>query len=252
MSNPLVIFDIMGSYAMFRKFYTNSSSLSYPFPPRSSVAGLIAGLMGYERDSYSDEFSIEKCKIAVSVRTPVRSVMQTVNYVMTKAPKEFDGSAGGTQIPIEWIYPTVGKTKLHYRIYVTHENTDWVNRLSKILEKEEWIYPPYLGLTECIAEVKHVATVANWYFEEPEGAVDIATVIPTTALRGAPALKTGAQIIKERTPLSLSGNRKLEAICDVLYERTGKGITAKVNQSAFLCFYFEIGKKVSEFGVFLE
>jgi CRISPR-associated protein Cas5h len=101
--NPLIIFDLAGAYGMFRKFYTNSSSLSYPFPPRTTIAGLIAGIMGYERDSYAEELGLDRCRIAVSVRVPVRRTMQRVNYVMTegnvwaKNAGGFDGSAGPIQ-----------------------------------------------------------------------------------------------------------------------------------------------------------
>lgn len=237
---------------MFRKFYTNSSSMSYPFPPRSTLAGLIAGLMGYERDSYMADLSLKNCKIAVAVKTPVRSVMQTVNYLMTKSPTNFDGSAGGTQIPIEWIFPEVGQTQLQYRVYVTHQNQDWLNSLDGLLKNGSWVYPPYLGLTECLAQVKHIATLSDWTFGQPEEKVPLTTVLPSLVLDGPPELIAGSQLIKERIPLALETNRKLEAICDVLYERTGKGIIAKVNRKAFLCFYEENDKEVSEFGMFLE
>ena len=118
--SPLVIFDLTGAFAMFRKFYTNSSSLSYPFPPRTTIAGLIAGLLGYERDSYSEDLGLMRCDIAVSVRVPVRRVMQTINYVMTEARSNvwtrnaggFDGSAGSIQTPIEWVFPALGEPQL--------------------------------------------------------------------------------------------------------------------------------------------
>ena len=44
-----VIFDIEGKFAHFRKIYTNSSSLSYLVPPRTTVQGIIAAMLGYER-----------------------------------------------------------------------------------------------------------------------------------------------------------------------------------------------------------
>src|SRR5215208_2738517 len=142
--SPLVIFDLTGAFAMFRKFYTNSSSLSYPFPPRTTIAGLIAGLLGYERDSYSEDLGLERCDIAVSVRVPVRRVMQTVNYVMTEAKSSvwakntggFDGSAGGIQTPVEWVFPVLGESKLRYRIYVHHQDPEFSKRLSRTLRED--------------------------------------------------------------------------------------------------------------------
>ena len=250
--NPLVIFDLIGAYAMFRKFYTNSSSLSYPFPPRSTLAGLIAGMMGYERNTYSEDLSLKRCKIAVAVKTPVRRVMQTVNYLMTKTASGFDGSAGGTQIPIEWIFPEINSGKLHYRIYVTHEDNDWLAKLDKLLKANAWVYPPYLGMTECLGQVQHVFTSNDWSQFIPKEAISLTTVIPTDTLSGVPELVAGSQIIKERIPLSLDNDRKLEAICDVLYERTGKGITTNLNRSAFHVRYKINNIMEEEKGVFLE
>lgn len=237
---------------MFRKFYTNSSSLSYPFPPRSTLAGLVAGLMGYERDSYRKDLGLEQCKIAVSVRIPVRHVMQTVNYLMTKSPSDFDGSEGGTQIPVEWIFPEIDNPKLRYRVYVTHEDRHWLEKLDMLLTTDTWIYPPYLGMSECLAQVEHVATISHWTLEQLENATPISTVIPVQALEGAPELILGSQIIKERIPLALDRERKLEAICDVLYERTGKGITARLNRPAFHVTYEVQGSVTDEIGVFLK
>jgi CRISPR-associated protein Cas5h len=238
---------------MFRKFYTNSSSLSYPFPPRSTLAGLIAGLLGsYERDGYHEDLSLDRCKIAVAVKTPVRRVMQTVNYLFTKSAKDFDGSAGGTQIPIEWIFPIVTASKLRYRVYVTHSDKIWLEKLDNMLRNDGWVYPPYLGMSECLAQVTRVCTLDDWSLSLSEETAQIATVLPTDALDGAPELIPESQIIKERIPLALNRERKLEAICDVLYERTGKGIKARLNRPAFHVTYETEGVANQEVGVFLE
>jgi CRISPR-associated protein, Cas5h family len=74
--NPekVLVFDIKGPMAHFRKYYTNSSSLSYLFPPRTVVVGLIAGLLGLpserhtkeKRDIYYEKFDEKRCLVAVS------------------------------------------------------------------------------------------------------------------------------------------------------------------------------------------
>ena len=100
----VLIFDLEGPFAHFRKYYTNSSSLTYLFPPRTVIIGLIAGLLGLpsERHTrnlneiYYEKFNKDKCLVAVSLRTRVRRMMQTVNYIMTTSLSEIDGSAGST------------------------------------------------------------------------------------------------------------------------------------------------------------
>lgn len=257
--SPLVIFDLTGAFAMFRKFYTNSSSLSYPFPPRTTAAGLIAGLLGYERDSYSEDLGLEQCDIAVSVRVPVRRVMQTVNYVMTEARSNvwtrnaggFDGSAGGIQTPVEWVFPMLGGSKLRYRIFVHHRDSSFAERLSDTLRDGSHVYPPYLGMSECLGQVEHVATLRDWDLSVKDGEVPVSTVVPSAALSGSPRLETGTQIVKERTAFALGADRKLLSIGDVLYERNCNPITARINRPVFEAAYETHGHKLREFGVFL-
>ena len=50
----LIVFDIWGDYAYFRRGYTTTSTLTYPFPSRTTIAGFIAGILGYPRNSYYD------------------------------------------------------------------------------------------------------------------------------------------------------------------------------------------------------
>lgn len=243
---------------MFRKFYTNSSSLSYPFPPRSTAAGLVAGLLGYERDTYSEDLSIENCDIAVSVRVPVRRVMQTVNYVMTegnvwaKNTGGFDGSAGGIQTPIEWVFPAVGERELRYRVYLTHRDESLAARLDSTLRDGSWVYPPYLGMSECLGRVEHVATLGEWEFSSRGDEVPLSTVVPSLALREGPRLSEDIQVVKERTPFALGPDRRLVAVGDVFYERNGKSIYARLDRPVFEARYEDHGEELRDFGVFLR
>lgn len=257
--SPLIIFDLTGAFAMFRKFYTNSSSLSYPFPPRTTIAGLIAGLLGYERDSYSEDLGPERCDIAVSVRVPVRRVMQTVNYVMTEARSSvwtrnaggFDGSAGGIQTPVEWVFPMLGEPRLRYRIFVHHRDPEFAEHLSGTLRDGSYVYPPYLGMSECLGQVEHVATLGDWELSVKDGEVPLSTAVPSEAIAGSPRLEAGTQIVKERTAFALGADRKLLSIGDVLYERNCNPITAKIGRPVFEAVYESDGENIREFGVFL-
>lgn len=255
--SPLIIFDLTGAFAMFRKFYTNSSSLSYPFPPRTTVAGLIAGLLGYERDTYYEDLSLERCNIAVSVKVPVRRVMQTVNYVMTegsvwtKNAGGFDGTAGGIQTPVEWLFPKLDEPRLRYRIYVHYKEPEFVERLDSTLREGSYVYPPYLGMSECLGEVAHVATLRDWEISVNESETPLSTVVPSAAIAGSPRLEHGVQIIKERTAFALGADRRLISIGDVLYERNCKPITAMVSSPVFTAVYENDEQEVREFGVFL-
>ncbi|MBC7076121.1 MAG: CRISPR-associated protein Cas5, partial [Syntrophomonadaceae bacterium] len=74
----VLIFDIKGRFAHFRKIYTNSSSLSYTLPPRTTVMGMIAAILGRERDTYYEEFNSQNMDIAVQKINPTRKIMQSL------------------------------------------------------------------------------------------------------------------------------------------------------------------------------
>lgn len=252
--SAMVIWDISGPQAMFRKYYTNSSSLTYGFPPRTVIAGMAAGLMGYARDTYSEALHPDKCRLALAIREPFRTVMQTVNYIFTKNAKDFDGSAGGTQIPIEWLFPAVDRTELRYRIYLTHKDDDWLYRFSHIISTGTWHYPPYLGMSECIAKVNYVQTLSD-YEEIPSGElVDVRTVIPAEGIEDGPELQAGLELIREQMPIYLDANRRLAKIGAFLYDRNLQLVKVRLNCPSFRVQYEEpeIGTICEEIGVFME
>ncbi|MCS7245973.1 MAG: CRISPR-associated protein Cas5, partial [candidate division WOR-3 bacterium] len=46
----LISFELKGKFAHFRAFYSNATAISYYFPPRTTLVGLVAGILGRERD----------------------------------------------------------------------------------------------------------------------------------------------------------------------------------------------------------
>jgi CRISPR-associated protein Cas5h len=172
--DKVLIFDVRGPMAHFRKYYTNSSSLSYLFPPRTVVTGLIAGLLGLPSEIYAKEdeepyyerFGGDISLVAVSVRTKVTRMMQTVNYLATddfptKTPdkllwKMTGGEIGHTQIPLEIILPENGN-EITYRVYFYHANEEIYDEFKQRLEEQRFVFPPYMGITEFLASIEYIA-----------------------------------------------------------------------------------------------
>jgi len=252
----LILFDLVGSMALFRKFYTNSSSLSYSFPPRTTICGLIAGILGKPRDSYYEEFSTNRCRVGISLKAPVRKIVQTVNYVRTKSLSEVDASAGHTQVPLELVLPLVGDKKLIYRIYFWHENDELMEKLWRRLRERRFIYPPYLGITECPAEIPWATVVGrdrlSW-LSDPGRPLEIVTVIPVERLRSEGLkLQDGLQLLKDRQPLDLAPGRSLAVVADILYERSAEPITIIAQGDVYRLTYEDLDGPRKEYGVFME
>ncbi|HOV21333.1 MAG TPA: type I-B CRISPR-associated protein Cas5b [bacterium] len=261
----LLIFDIKGAVAHFRKFYTNSSSLSYSFPPRTTITGLIAGILGRERDQYYEEFSTEKCKIAISIRTPVRKIMQTVNYIQTKSDKGgikgVNLSAGHTQIPLEIILPDRGFEELKYRIYFYHKEQVF-EQLKKVLKEKKFVYPPYLGLSEFIGELEFIDCLEETdimvYASKKDTTTDLVTVVNTEKIQEGGLIfeeDSGKilQYIKEQMPLEFDSQRNFKKGANFLYEKNNSNIKLKIKENYYKINYNNSEKKeIEENIVFME
>ena len=133
----LISFSLCGKMAHFRKYYSNSSALSYLLPPVTTVKGILAGLLGYERDQYYAQFSHEQCKIGISIQTPIRKITQTMNLLKVEKPQSDLIGAGQnrTQNNTEWVVPRdIREGWIQYGIYVWHREDSLLENLYELVE----------------------------------------------------------------------------------------------------------------------
>lgn len=238
----IVVFDLIGKIAHFRKYYTNSSSLTYAFPPRTTITGLIAGILGFERDSYYEKFSIQNAKISVSLKSPIRKLIETVNYVWAEKPSDLNLSAGKhTQIPVEIIVPQEWDDNLRYRIFFTHKDVKLLEEFVVRVKNKNFIYPPYLGISEFIADTEFVDfdDFNESFSSDP---ILLTSILNTDVLKsgvGQISFRSeGALYVKEKMPIEFDNNRKLSSPPkEFIIEVKGKGINVTLNKP-----YFEIGE----------
>jgi CRISPR-associated protein Cas5h len=236
----ILIFDLKGRLAHFRKYFTNSSSLSYTFPPRTVITGLVAGLLGEERDTYYEKLNDSYCKIALTLRTPVRKMMQTMNYINAKNYSanvllSDNPNFGHVQIPLEVICP-VDDAEIIYRIYISCESVH--QKLKARLENNLFVYPPYLGITEFLGEIEYISegTINEIPFEKP---VKLNSVCRKNAIvdRGLKFEDADAQYLFEKMPADFSGKREVTRYEEYIFEKNGKTIVASLKEPAYHASY---------------
>ncbi|RKX17397.1 MAG: type I-B CRISPR-associated protein Cas5, partial [Candidatus Zixiibacteriota bacterium] len=220
--DKVLIFDLTGPFAHFRKFYTNSSSLSYTVPSRTVLTGLIAGLLGMPSEHhttdkskiYYEKFNSENCFISVSLRSPIRKIMQTVNYYNTN----FQNYSLRYQIPLEILTP-IKNNEIVYRIYFSH-GKDIYDDLKERLLNKKFVYPPFLGISEFIASLEFI----------DEG--DLILLPDTTEIHSVCKLNfveefnnnEQFQYLTEKMPTSFSNERVPEKPNDYVIEMKGNPI----------------------------
>ncbi len=234
---PLVAFDLVGPMAHFRKFYTNSSSLSYHVPPRTTLMGVIAALLGWQRDTYYQRLSLDKARIGVALKVSVRTIVQTVNLLATDE-KDWHGVKSRTQIPAEWVLPkeTALSSVLRYRVFFQHEDANVTRDVGERVSAPRYTYPLFLGVAFCPAWVEngrlYEEDEIRWASDTQPALVD--TVVLTNRITESSGLVApGIRILPDQMPLDFHPDRTLRAVAPVLWEDNGKPLRLSVTGTRF-------------------
>lgn len=221
----MIIFDLWGKFAHFRKFYTNSSSLSYLVPPRTTIEGMVAALLGLERDSYYELLSSEKLHIAVRKIGKSKKIMQSLNYIRATGPKELIIQKNHTQIPFELL---TGYDNLRYRIYLTHEDENILSEIEQRIINNKPVYPLYFGSAPFSCYIDYIDKM-EWCWNDSSGYEIVSTVINNDKVEEIDIKNMEGALIKERMPRDFEENRIIKEVTTYIYEEEGKPLRVKIN-----------------------
>jgi len=144
-------FELSGRMANWRRFYTNSSSLTYFFPTRTNIIGVLASVLKLPRDSYYEQFNSERLDVAVRIISPLRKQINVLNYRSKKS--------GYTQIKLE-VLMSKNNEPITYRLYLhgrDMETEKIVDLLKEKIEKRDLGYGIYLGQRQFRGEMRFVS-----------------------------------------------------------------------------------------------
>ena len=157
--DKILVFDVWGEYAHFRKYYTTTSPLSFSIPPRTAISGLIGAILGLPKDEYLKYFSKQQAQIAVRILNPIKKVRLAENLINTKddyfIPIKKGAHSPRTQIRFEFVKDA------KYRIYLYHTDPNIFNKAKSMLLHHKCVYTPCLGITEHIANFEFIGRFAG-------------------------------------------------------------------------------------------
>jgi len=205
----VLIFDISSNIAMFRKPYTTTSLISYPFPPPTAVAGLLGAMTGLDNQADSEGAGsaafwdyMTGTRIAIGLKKPLRWLTTTINLIKFKNPN------GDMSEHIQAKHQMVKDPV--YRIYVS--GGDIYNELKRRLENDEFVYTPYLGVAYALADIEYIGE-----FEEKTANDNYAdTIIPVYG-NVVVDIKKSISIHKELAPYRMNCKRGAIQTVSVFY-----------------------------------
>lgn len=237
----ILVIDLKGAMAHFRAFYTNSSSLTYSFPPRTVVTGILAGIIGLPRDSYYDTFSSSSCRLGISILSPFRKIMNTINYSYMKSPTHFVIPQGQhLQVQFETLIPAKISAlwgELVYRIYFWHSDKSIMDDIKDRTQHKRYKYPPFMGISEYTAELEFVEEIKKEQIQEIRSddyeefdTVLNADLLVEYGLEFKNNFNQPLQYMKEIMPLEFKGNydRSNKSMGKFIFEKNLRNVRAKV------------------------
>ncbi len=162
-----VVFTIKGAFAHFRKTYTQTSMLTYPFPPRTALSGIVGAVLGVPRDEVYELMQPPNAYFVLEILTPIRKLTVTTNFISTKedfrkpilkAGKNmiscFESTKNRTQIPMEILMPCPPYNMLSFRVAFWHKDLLLLKKFTEMLSNKQSFFPVYLGISEFLASIE--------------------------------------------------------------------------------------------------
>ena len=225
--DKVLVFDLWGDYAHFKKHYTTTSPLSFPFPPRTTIAGIISAIIGLDKEEYLAHFDRDSAWISLKLLAPIKKIRLGQNLIDTK--KGFSKIKQRTQIRIEYIKDP------KYRIYFYHFDQENVyHPLREHLEKHQSIYTVSLGLSELLANFNFVKEYPL-HKTSSSNLAEIDSVVPSENISGRIKFEEGKEYFLTNIPIEMQKGRVVTKYGNIGYERNGQRI---------LCWpdsYYEVG-----------
>lgn len=160
-------FEIRGPFAHFRRIEGNTVKQTYRLIPRTTLAGMVAAVLGLPRDSYYELFGPETSAVAIEPTRRLRT-MSLPQLTLTTTNNndtiglETHGSASTVKITIP--RPEAARQQHNYevladpgyRVDLWIQDEPHYDMLRECLQHGRSHYTPSLGLSEHLAEVEFI------------------------------------------------------------------------------------------------
>jgi len=187
-SLSLFSFRYEAKYGHFRKPYSNVSSLSYPFPPRTALAGLLGAILGVQKQDVALRFNEENLKVAVEIERPIRTITHVtsfrqdgsggINYSI-KRSKKVKNPNELKKIP-DWNTAALIPQELlrcpSYIVYINLKSN--MSELISRIRTKRFVYTPCMGLSGFLAELDYISEGVGKPLDP--GQYDVSTVTDKT------------------------------------------------------------------------
>lgn len=220
-------FTIRSTWGHFKRVGRSVTKQTYRMPPRTTIAGLLAAIVGLDRDSYYEVFQEDNSAVAITAVSDIRTVNIPTTGVGTDPKQDVTQTSGHWRSYQLTYQDTTKDRQLHayevladpaYRIDVAVEDLSFYHSLRDHLLDGTSVYPPSLGKSEYLATVEDVTIDATP--NRSVGANPIDSTAPVSLSDTIP--QPGVSYGVERSPAIMeahSGGRRTTQFDDYVFTR---------------------------------
>jgi CRISPR-associated protein Cas5h len=200
-------FTIRSTWGHFKRVGRSVTKQTYRIPPRTTVAGLLAAIVGADRDSYYDVFGADNSAIAITPLSDLRTVNIPTTGLGTDPDQDVTTTAGHWASYQLTYQETDRDRQLHayevladpcYRIDVALEDEAFYDELKRHLRDGTSYYTPSLGKSEYLATIEDVETDRSPTATNGDDFIDVDSVVPISLSGAIP--QGGVTYGVERSP----------------------------------------------------
>jgi len=236
--------DVGGKLAHFRKYYANNTAMSFSIPPRTTLMGMLAGMLGLPRDSYYEELASEHIRIGIRVMRPIKKTFHRLNLLKIVGKGDFDGSNGRIQTPFEIVSGLdIRRDMVVYRMYIACHETgrETFEQLKEKVLERKFQYALTFGTANFTASLLSAKLVANVESLSDTNWVLIHSAMPSETVDELDfdqqqTSDTLQAIEEELLPGDYVANfdRELRRMDRVLFSTTASGIKVRLNKPFYV------------------
>lgn len=224
--DKILIFDIWADYAHIKKMFTTMSPLSFPFPSRTVIQGIIGAIMGIGKELNPETFIGEDISIGLRLLSPIKKVVIPHNNLKVVFKIHFSRYKDHKPQNVEFIKDP------KYRIYFTCKDRTIYEKLKINLENHTSVYTISLGVSQTLANYEYVgelecvkkSSVNNFCLVNSVCGKDSVLDIEFSDLK----------IFTVILPNRMKNDREVIEYKEFLYESEGKSMKIKTNN------YYEV------------
>lgn len=240
----VLVFDIWGDFAHFKKIYATTTAVTYLVPTKTAVYGYIGAIIGLQKfdNEYLSSFANKSCLIGISLRGSIalkeefEEVREDGDQVLMRRMgvnlraelgRRKEGSPPKPTLT-EYVY------RPKYRLYIHLKDATLHNLLKNKLENHQAVYTPTLGLAGLISNFQIIGEFETQP-QTPDKALPIHSIIPKKQFQAFENSMFDDEqefyiVEQSMYAVEMDVERNVTERDDILFERTGRPVLAKVKQ----------------------